>query len=68
MQLLDIAGLLSEEVEHMMWDYFHDDVVPIVTQYQQTSIQAQQLTREDVEGILCSAVLDQPISTVMLCC
>lgn len=49
----------------MMWDFFEQNMVPAISRYQIAAIQAQsQLTKKDVEDIICSAVTGQHISTV----
>ena len=64
-QLLADADLLSADSREMMFTFFKDKVVPVILKYQLTAVESQtELTREDIESVLCTAVKDQPTSSV----
>ena len=68
MQLLSVAEFLSEEIKDMLWNFFKTIMIPVIIKYQFIPEDSAQLdsTKEEIECILCSAVEQQPVSTVSL--
>ena len=66
MQLLSVAEYLSEEIKDMLWNFFETTMIPVIIKYQLIPEDSAQLdlTKEGIERILCSAVEQQPVSTV----
>ena len=47
MQILSVANVLKPEAEEMIWKYFENTMVPIITKYQLEPMEAQvDLTKE----------------------
>ncbi|XP_064407563.1 uncharacterized protein LOC135352321 [Halichondria panicea] len=65
-KILSVANVLKPEAEEMIWKYFENTMVPIITKYQLEPMEAQvDLTKEDIQRVLCSSVAQQPSSTVL---
>ena len=50
-----------------MWDFFTNEMIPVIDKYQLQCVDAQMakdITKEDFEGTLTTAVENQPLSTV----
>ena len=63
--MLTAAKLMSEKVEKFLWKYFENTIVPIISKYQLTvDEQSSELTKGDIERVLCTAVEGQPLNTV----
>ena len=63
-QVLTAAGKLTHEMEECIWHFFFKDVVTTINKYQLMKSH-QQLTVEDIEEILCEAVIGEGISKVI---
>ena len=63
-QVLTAAGKLTHEMEECIWHFFFKDIVTAINKYQLMESH-QQLTVEDIEEILCEAVIGEGISKVI---
>lgn len=66
--MLEAVGKLTPDMEELMWQFFTDEVMTAVNNYQLRAVQSQQqLKKEDVEELLCEAVSGEETSKVNPC-
>ena len=66
--MLEAVGKLTPGMEELMWQFFTEDVMTSVNNYQLRAVQSQQqLKKEDVEELLCEAVSGEETSKVIPC-
>lgn len=65
MQLLEAVGKLTPDMEELMWQFFTEDVMTAVNNYQLKAIHSQQQLKK--EELLCEAVSEEETSKVIPC-